>query len=446
MYKLTYWTTKTISPDGLMIFNWRTNKSVIVFDQKHPAYKLNSLLEFSLDDDLDQNYFDDIGWLVDEGFLTDSNGEDEPLPLSTDNNKDQDLHLILLPAGEACNLNCIYCYEDHSYKKRMDELSAIKLINFIKLKNPPRLNLEYFGGEPMLNIKFISLFSEYLKREKIKFYGSITTNGTLLNEDTLNVLYVAGIRSFQITVDGPKNLHNKLRISKSNALDSYESVCRGIKAISSSSYKDLTCIVRINSNEETIKRENIDALMKDISKIISPGDARFLILPKPIGDYSSANLKENLKAADTYCSKGSVNEVVSILEDKFEKLGYFLADSVLLTKKKGYSCYAGDSNSFVINPDLKLMKCTVALDDPINNVGWINDDQYILNENFQFWTKNYYDSSCNKCFANQTCTGNSCPLVNIKNNKKNCPPIKMEVEKVTAKAVRFYERISDENC
>lgn len=445
MYKLPYWVTKSTSPDGLMIFNWKNNKSAIVFDKNHPVYGLDNSLVLHLHAQLSEEHAEDINWLVDEGFLI-KTGESEREPgIKNSKSEDNNLHLILLPAGEACNLDCVYCYEDHSYKKRMDEESARKLIEFIKIKNPSRLNIEYFGGEPMLNLKFINHFSECLDREGFDFYGSITTNGTLINEKTLKILYTAGVRSFQITIDGPKNLHNKLRVSKNNTFNSYDSVYNGLETIAKSDYKDIVCIVRINSNEETIREKNISEFLNALLRIIPPSDSRFLFLPKPIGDYLSANLKENLRAIDTYCNKGSISEVVDVLEDKFEEVGYLLADPAILTKKGGYSCYAGNANSFVVNPDLNLMKCTVAMDDPVNTVGHINDGNYELNDNFSLWTKNFADSNCEKCFANETCTGNSCPLVNIKDNQKNCPPIKQDVQKATIKAVKFYERISDEN-
>jgi uncharacterized protein len=37
-------------------------------------------------------------------------------------------------------------------------------------------------------------------------------------------------------------------------------------------------------------------------------------------------------------------------------------------------CYASKPNSFLIRPNGQIRKCTVALDDPINNVGYLNPD------------------------------------------------------------------------
>lgn len=443
-YKTPYWVTKSISDkDGLILFNWKNKKSAIILEANHPACALRNSSELHINSEISKDHAEDVDWLFDSEFLT---AEKEVNPFKQDRGElyENALHLILLPAGEACNLNCVYCYEDHSYKKRMDEVSARALIKFIKNKNPLKLEIEYFGGEPMLNMKFIELFSSLLRKENIEFRGAITTNGTLLNTGTLSALYAAGVRSFQITIDGPKDLHNSLRISRSKNLDSYKSVCNALKTIRDSNYIDITCVVRINANEETIEKRNIDAFVKDFIEIIPPSDPRFLILPKPIGDYLGANLKENSKAIDTYCNKSSASNIVEFIEAIFFKLGYFLADPILLTKTGGYACYAGNANSFVVNPDLKLLKCTVALDDPLNLVGQVDCNGGVdFNNNFHLWVKDYSDEGCKECFAQNSCAGNSCPLVNIKENRKICPPVKMEIEKVTAKVVKFYERMSD---
>lgn len=443
-YKIPYWVTKSnLNEDGLMLFNWKNNKSVIVFEKNHPVYMIHNSEELCLNSTISSDHASDIDWLCEYGFLSEKQ-ETEQFKHDREMLNSDSLHLILLPAGEACNLDCIYCYEEHSCKKRMDEESAKTLIAFIEKKNVSRLDVEYFGGEPMLNIKFIELFSKLLYERNIKFRGSITTNGTLLNSKTLDVLYAAGVKSFQITIDGSKNLHNKLRISKSKNLDSYDSVCNALRTISDSSYSDIVCTVRINANQETIKKHNISSFLNDFTKIIPANDPRFLILPKPIGDYLSANLKENSQAIDVYCNKSSVHEVVEFLEHVFTDFGYLLADPVMLTRVGGYSCYAGNKNSFVINPDLELLKCTVALDDPVNLVGRIDcEGEVQLNDNFSLWIKDYSNAGCEKCFAQNTCSGNSCPLINIKDDVKHCPPIKQEIEKVTTKVVKFYERILD---
>lgn len=445
IYKIPYWVTKTKKENQLFIFNWRNNKSVIIYDENHPVASLGENKIIHREDYYPEEYLLDIDWLIESLFLESGCEKKEEKYIKEKNKSDhKELHLIILPAGEACNLNCVYCYEDHEYKKRMSDSDSDRLISFIKKQNPKSVNIEYFGGEPMLNMKFIENFSEKLAKNKINYHAGMTTNGTLLSKQNLEKLYKSGVKSFQITIDGAKNLHNKLRISNSRNLDSYESVCNALKIIQQSSYADISCVIRINSNKETIQKENLLDFLGDIKKIVPPEDRRFLIFPKPIGDYLSANLKDNSKARSIYCDKSSANGITETLEEVFFNHGYLLVDPIMLTKNKGYACYAGNENSFVVNPDFSIYKCTVALDDPINNVGKILEDGSLLkNENFHLWTKDYSNDSCGACFANKTCGGNSCPLGNIKSNEKKCPPFKNQVDSTTFKLVKFYERLSN---
>lgn len=448
-FKLNNCVTKSLQNDeALYIFNWQENVSAIITDKEHPAYQLvkENYIECEVLQ-LNSEYREDLEWLQDQRFIVNAEQllDTNKKHISDDSNAQNVLHIILLPSGEACNLRCVYCYEDHAYKKRMTSETADILISFIKQRSPDIVHIEYFGGEPMLNLQFIKIFAEKLVQVGILFKASMTTNGTLLNEANLKLLYASGIRSFQITIDGARELHNSLRVSNSKNLDSYESVSNALRVISRSNYNDLSCMVRINANDETVTDDNLASFLLDFKSIVSPEDKRFFILPKPIGDYLSANLKPNLLASDSYCNKSSISNVVSLLEDRFFNEGYTLGDPVLLTQSKGYACYAGNENSFVITPELNVLKCTVALDDPLNNVGNLDEMGTLhLNSNFNKWVSDYSDIYCESCFAFDTCTGNSCPLANIKNNKKICPPIKNEQDLITTKIVNFYQELEDE--
>lgn len=436
---LPYWVTKHLNEEEIILFNWSNNYSVNIYDKSHPAYNLLDNDSIILNDNL---YEEDINWLIQEKFLVLEKDIKKRFSESTKFNNDT-LDLILLPAGEACNLDCIYCYEDHKDKSRMKNEHVDILLNLIKQQNKKHLKIEYFGGEPMLNMNFIKKFSNALYANNIVFSGSITTNGTLITEERLNDLYQANIKSFQITLDGPKERHNLLRASHSKNLDSFDNVINALKIIAKSPYEDIYVTLRLNVNHHSIEKYNFNSFISIIENVIPKDDHRFFILPKPIGDYSSANLRDNEEAKIEYC-KTSANEkeVLEVFEEYISK-NYNSTNAMLLTKQGGYSCYAGDPNSLVITPDLKVRKCTVALNDPMNTVGFIDRNGYYQkNNNFDLWIKDYSDNYCNTCIAQKTCQGNSCPLANIKANRKICPPIKQEIHLLTKQVVKFYDKFN----
>ncbi len=439
---LTHWVTKAIENGSVVLFNWKSNDSVEIFDINHPAYNFyqNPCIEINKEN-LSEEYKDDIEWLIQENFII---SNEKLIYLENTKNKysrKEKFQLILLPAGEACNLDCVYCYEDHSNRKSMGKEHQATLLRFIKKQNPQSVSIEYFGGEPMLNMPFIIQFGELLKKNDIVFSASITTNATLITEKTLAQLYAANVKTFQITLDGYKELHNKLRPSKNGSIDSFDNVSCAIKTIANSSYEDIIVTIRLNVNNEAISDEHFSKFSQTLASLIPPNDKRFFILPKIISDYSSSNLINNEQAKDFYCkTKESANSVM----EKFERLiseKYQSSSALLLTSEGGFACYAGNPYSYTITPDFKIRKCTVALNDPINTVGYLeNDGELKRTIYFDLWNKDYSDQYCTHCFLNKSCQGNSCPLANIKNDRKICPPIKQQTELLTLNAVNFYKK------
>ncbi|MGN0865083.1 MAG: radical SAM protein [Akkermansia sp.] len=117
--------------------------------------------------------------------------------------------LVDLVITHACNLNCRYCYETHKSPRRMEAETAKKILRelFARVAGEAqysRLEISFFGGEPLLHFDLIREISEWLWSQAWPLdYGiCITTNGTLLD---------SRIRSWL--------LENKHRIDVSLSLD-----------------------------------------------------------------------------------------------------------------------------------------------------------------------------------------------------------------------------------
>ncbi len=108
---------------------------------------------------------------------------------------------ICFEVTEECNLSCKYCCYGKLYKKRnqkkqkkLNIADAIALLNYLFEGENFQLNyrkgenifISFYGGEPLLNFKFISDIVKYSKRlarkYKLNFSYSMTTNGVLLNK------------------------------------------------------------------------------------------------------------------------------------------------------------------------------------------------------------------------------------------------------------------------
>ena len=127
---------------------------------------------------------------------------------------------LVLNVNTGCNLSCSYCYkEDLATPDRGQKMAfetAAKSFELLlrEAKDRKRVNLVFFGGEPLSNMPLIRSMVDYAERraaedgKTVDF--SLTTNATLLTEDLVDWL---SAHRFGITIsmDGPKALHDRNR-------------------------------------------------------------------------------------------------------------------------------------------------------------------------------------------------------------------------------------------
>ncbi|MBE6617133.1 MAG: radical SAM protein [Ruminococcaceae bacterium] len=99
----------------------------------------------------------------------------------------------VLQIANDCNLNCIYCYGDGGSYGRKRELmtleTAKKAIDLMVANSEglEELLVIFFGGEPLINFDVVKGAFDYCKslEQDIgkKFHFSMTTNGTILNDE-----------------------------------------------------------------------------------------------------------------------------------------------------------------------------------------------------------------------------------------------------------------------
>lgn len=122
-----------------------------------------------------------------------------------------------------CNLNCIHCYASADTSKSPDEMDTAAGEAFIRDLAEFRIPVLLFsGGEPLLRKDLFSLAS--LAKE-VGVRPAISTNGTLLTEDTARDLKRIGFAEVGISVDGIGSRNDYFR-GKEGAFDS---ALRGIR-------------------------------------------------------------------------------------------------------------------------------------------------------------------------------------------------------------------------
>ena len=136
--------------------------------------------------------------------------------------KEFPLSTIIINVNTGCNLSCTYCYKEDlavpSAGQKMSFETAVKSFELLlkQAKDRNRVNLVFFGGEPLSNMPLIRQMVHYAEArgrevgKEIDF--SLTTNATLLNEQLADYL---DEHRFGLTVsmDGPKALHDRNRVT-----------------------------------------------------------------------------------------------------------------------------------------------------------------------------------------------------------------------------------------
>ncbi|HOQ16079.1 MAG TPA: thioether cross-link-forming SCIFF peptide maturase [Defluviitaleaceae bacterium] len=175
-------------------------------------------------------------------------------------NRNPVVKALCLHVAHDCNLKCKYCFAgEGAYKGSrsiMTKEVGIKAIDFLIEASGNRRNLEidFFGGEPLLNFELVKEIIEYArsieKEHNKNFRFTITTNGLLLNDEIQNYIN-ENMHNVVLSIDGRKEIHDKMRYTKNNQ-GSYDLILPKLKKMAESR-KQQNYYVR-----GTFTRENLD--------------------------------------------------------------------------------------------------------------------------------------------------------------------------------------------
>lgn len=127
---------------------------------------------------------------------------------------------LCLHIAHDCNLKCSYCFaeegEYHGKRQLMSLEVGKKAIDFLIKNSGNRKNLEidFFGGEPLLNFEVVKEIVKYARSLEDKynknFRFTITTNGILLNDEIIEFIN-KNMHNVVLSIDGRKEINDKMR-------------------------------------------------------------------------------------------------------------------------------------------------------------------------------------------------------------------------------------------
>jgi uncharacterized protein len=333
--------------------------------------------------------------------------------------RDAAFGIIVLP-HENCNFRCVYCYETFERGKMAAPIATgLKLYVADKVTQIPSLAISWFGGEPLLARDVIYDLSKSFIRDchthDVRYSSSITTNGYFLTPSVFRRLLDSEVRHYQITLDGPAESHDELRILAGGG-GTYHKIIENLFAMPAA---DEEFFVRIRVNFNNDNQELMYTLLEQITPALK-GDTRFNVDFHPVGKWGGPN-----DSTLDVCDADSAEDVKLALTRQAQIHGF--SDQVIRQSlgPHGAVCYAGKDTSLVIGSDGTVYKCTVAFDDPRNHVGKLRPDGRldIDKDKWQLWTRldGKESSKCDLCSFQPSCQSRSCPLVAINQGEPPCP-------------------------
>lgn len=308
---------------------------------------------------------------------------------------DNRLDVFILP-NMNCNFECPYCYEDHRVSQISADTERSIMLWFDRMVPLFKVVLvSWFGGEPLLShdriVRMQTRITELCKSHGVSCNAHITTNGYLLDERRAAELVRSGVRSYQITIDGPPDVHNASRILKGPG-DSFERVFGNLCALAENQ-RDTNIKLRINFDGETLQcvpelldmvpagaRERIHVVLERIF-----GQERLFVSRSP--------RRIAMDTEQIYALAGSMGFAVTTTPLEPGKLTY---------------CYADRENQFLFTHVGDVFKCTVSKFDSADRLGSLTADGQIQWEDGRYdeWMEvAVVDDECRSCTYLPMCMG-----------------------------------------
>lgn len=351
--------------------------------------------------------FDDIETLKKEGRLF---AEDTFEKTASAFKKRQGvLKAICLHVAHDCNLACKYCFagkgEYDGPKGLMSFETGKRALDFLVEQSGTRHNLEvdFFGGEPLLNWDVCEKLVEYgrsiEKKYNKNFRFTVTTNGVLLNDEIMDFCNKE-MGNVVLSLDGRKETHDRLRITRKNT-GSYDMIIDKFKKFAQSrNQKDYYM-------RGTYTHFNTD-FSKDVIHMADEGFKELSIEPvvcDPSEDYA-------LKESDLPVLKEQYEILANEMLRRYRKGNGFTfyhymidLDAGPCIVKRVSGCGVG-TEYMAVTPDGELYPCHQFVGDEKFLLGDIWNGVKNKNVLEQFENCNVYShKECKDCFAKLYCSG-----------------------------------------
>lgn len=369
---------QTFVDDGVLVFNLLTREFIFLTREEYTC-------------------FADVDYLKEHCFVVpQENREKEQADfvkwvLAMRQPKPKEITSYTIFTTTDCNARCFYCFELGHSRIPMSCETAEKVVRYIKNHcNGKEVHINWFGGEPLYNMKAIDVITDGLHRENIKFRSKMVTNGYLFDQEIISrAVCQWHLKRVQITLDGTEKIYNKIKAFIYNGGSPYEIVMANIGRL-----LDAGIGVSIRLNMDLYNAEDLMTLAEELAQRFAEKKGLFVYADHLFNaDKPNAELHSEAEW-------GKRETAMKSLEERLEKCGLLSAGGISPQIKLNH-CMADSGKAITILPDGRIGLCEHHTED--EHIGHLDDENFDA-EVITSWKERTPEiPECAECFYYTDC-------------------------------------------
>lgn len=326
-----------------------------------------------------------------------------------------------------CNCQCYYCYEGAGeiFKQIMSkETLYSKVIPFIKSitkeNKSERVILGLYGGEPLLfpelDIEIANQIKQWASDENLQFYCTLTSNATLMNKEIIENLILPYVNSVHFTLDGPKEIHDTIRMKKSGE-GTFDEIIQAVNLLKNHPRIHLTFRIHYghkdNFQEDLHNLSNLLDYLESLDIKDHTNSHIYFVQIEP-SDACLSSTYDNNYLERKFSGMEIMVKILQLAKDKGwgNKMNIDSGAEHSLIQYNTIPCEYLQEGKYVIDPSANIYKCPTSAGHEKFKVGTITTNgKYIFNSTYySIMTKNpTLIDPCKDCYFLPICSG-PCPI------------------------------------
>lgn len=367
-------------------------KCVVCYNTIFDAFLLVSKADFGkLQNDLEGLQKESLSVyeaMIKHGFIIDDEVDEQEM-LAQEYEKEiyasSKYELTLLPTLD-CNLRCWYCYEKHKVGSHFQEKVPESIVAHVKRVFQEReyldsLSVTMFGGEPLMYFKeelypLLLRLKETLEKMQKQVTFFFVTNAVCIT-DELIPLFANLNAGFQISIDGNKERHDKVKFIPGTREGTFDQVLATVRKLTSQ-IENTYITLRINYDDDTLPRlAELIPEIKDIDR-------------RKIGIHLERVWQTSQNAVNYN------NRLLQRVINEFTNQGFKV--TYINLHRRTLSCKSSSYNQVIISYDGNAYKCTGRDFTESFSDGLLQEDGTIV------WKQEQLDKRMGICtFKNEHC-------------------------------------------